>query len=92
MKVPVINIKGKTTGREVELSNKVFGIEPNDHAVYLDVKQFLANQRQGNAKTKERAEIKGSTRKIKKQKGKKLIFFGAAYSSRAWSTTRAYLR
>ena len=69
MKVPVINIKGKTTGREVELSNKVFGIEPNDHAVYLDVKQFLANQRQGNAKTKERAEIKGSTRKIKKQKG-----------------------
>ena len=51
MKVPVINIKGKTTGREVELSNKVFGIEPNDHAVYLDVKQFLANQRQGNAKT-----------------------------------------
>ena len=69
MKVPVINIKGKTTGREVELSNKVFGIEPNDHAVYLDVRQFLANQRQGNAKTKERAEIKGSTRKIKKQKG-----------------------
>ena len=69
MKVPVINIKGKTTGREVELSNKVFGIEPNDHAVYLDVKQFLANQRQVNAKTKERAEIKGSTRKIKKQKG-----------------------
>ena len=69
MKVPVINIKGKTTGREVELSNKVFGIEPNDHAVYLDVKQFLSNQRQGNAKTKERAEIKGSTRKIKKQKG-----------------------
>ena len=69
MKVPVINIKGKTTGREVELSNKVFGIEPNDHAVYLDVKQFLANQRQGNAKTKERAELKGSTRKIKKQKG-----------------------
>ena len=69
MKVPVINIKGKTTGREVELSNKVFGIEPNDHAVYLDVKQFLAHQRQGTAKTKERAEIKGSTRKIKKQKG-----------------------
>ena len=69
MKVPVINIKGKTTGREVELSKKIFGIDPNDHAVYLDVKQYLANQRQGNAKTKERAEIKGSTRKIKKQKG-----------------------
>ena len=69
MKVPVINIKGKTTGRELELSNKVFGIDPSDHAVYLDVKQFLANQRQGNAKTKERGEIKGSTRKIKKQKG-----------------------
>ena len=69
MKVPVINIKGKTTGREIELSKKIFGIDPNDHAVYLDVKQYLANQRQGNAKTKERAEIKGSTRKIKKQKG-----------------------
>ena len=69
MKIPVINIKGKTTGREIELSNKIFGVDPNDHAVYLDVKQYLANQRQGNAKTKERAEIKGSTRKIKKQKG-----------------------
>ena len=69
MKVPVINIKGKTTGREIELSKKIFGVDPNDHAVYLDVKQYLANQRQGNAKTKERAEIKGSTRKIKKQKG-----------------------
>ena len=69
MKVPVINIKGKTTGREIELSNKIFGVDPNNHAVYLDVKQYLANQRQGNSKTKERAEIKGSTRKIKKQKG-----------------------
>ena len=69
MKVPVINIKGKTTGREIELSKKIFGVDPSDHAVYLDVKQYLANQRQGNAKTKERAEIKGSTRKIKKQKG-----------------------
>jgi large subunit ribosomal protein L4 len=69
MKVPVINIKGKTTGREIELSKKIFDVDPNDHAVYLDVKQYLANQRQGNAKTKERAEIKGSTRKIKKQKG-----------------------
>ena len=69
MKVPVINIKGKTTGREIELSKKIFDVDPNDHAVYLDIKQYLANQRQGNAKTKERAEIKGSTRKIKKQKG-----------------------
>ena len=69
MKVSVLNIKGKNTGREVELSKKVFQIEASEHAVYLDVKQYLANQRQGNAKTKERAEIKGSTRKIKKQKG-----------------------
>lgn len=69
MKVSVLNIKGKDTGREVELSKKVFQIEASEHAVYLDVKQYLANQRQGNAKTKERAEIKGSTRKIKKQKG-----------------------
>ena len=57
MKIPVINIKGKATGREIELSKKVFGVDPSDHAVYLDVKQYLANQRQGNANTKERAEI-----------------------------------
>ena len=69
MKVSVLNIKGKETGREIELSKKVFEIESSENAVYLDVKQYLANQRQGNAKTKERAEIKGSTRKIKKQKG-----------------------
>lgn len=69
MKVSVLNIKGKDTGREIELSKKVFEIDTSEHAVYLDVKQYLANQRQGNAKTKERAEIKGSTRKIKKQKG-----------------------
>ena len=69
MKASVLDIKGKETGRKVELSKKVFEVEPSDHAVYLDVKQYLANQRQGNAKTKERAEIKGSTRKIKKQKG-----------------------
>lgn len=69
MKVSVLNIKGKDTGREIELSKKVFEIDESEHAVYLDVKQYLANQRQGNAKTKERAEIKGSTRKIKKQKG-----------------------
>ncbi|WGH75430.1 50S ribosomal protein L4 [Tenacibaculum tangerinum] len=69
MKVAVLDITGKDTGRKVELSSEVFGIEPNDHAIYLDVKQYLANQRQGTHKSKERAEIAGSTRKIKKQKG-----------------------
>ena len=69
MKVSVLDIHGKDTGRKVELSDAVFGIEPNNHAVYLDVKQFLANKRQGTHKSKERAEIAGSTRKIKKQKG-----------------------
>ena len=69
MKVAVLDITGKDTGRKVELSNEVFAIEPNDHAIYLDVKQYLANQRQGTHKAKERAEITGSTRKIKKQKG-----------------------
>ena len=69
MKVAVLDITGKDTGRKVELSSDVFGVEPNDHAIYLDVKQYLANQRQGTHKSKERAEIAGSTRKIKKQKG-----------------------
>ena len=69
MKVAVLDINGKDTGRKAELSNDVFAIEPNNHAVYLDVKQYLANQRQGTHKSKERAEISGSTRKIKKQKG-----------------------
>lgn len=69
MKVAVLDINGKETGREVNLSKDVFAIEPNNHAVYLDVKQYLANQRQGTHKAKERAEIVGSTRKIKKQKG-----------------------
>lgn len=69
MKVSVLDIQGKDTGRKVELSDAVFGIEPNKHAVYLDVKQYLANKRQGTHKAKERAEIAGSTRKIKKQKG-----------------------
>ena len=69
MEVAVLDITGKDTGRKVELSKDVFGIEPNDHAIYLDVKQYLANQRQGTHKSKERAEIAGSTRKIKKQKG-----------------------
>jgi large subunit ribosomal protein L4 len=69
MKVAVLDINGKDTGRKVDLSADVFAIEPNNHAVYLDVKQYLANQRQGTHKAKERAEISGSTRKIKKQKG-----------------------
>lgn len=69
MEVKVLNINGKETGRTITLSDSVFGIEPNKHAVYLDVKQYLANQRQGTHKAKERAEVTGSTRKIKKQKG-----------------------
>ena len=69
MKVAVVDINGKKTGRNVELSDAIFAIEPNDHAIYLDVKQHLANKRQGTHKAKERADITGSTRKIKKQKG-----------------------
>ena len=69
MKVAVVDIQGKDTGRKVELSKDVFGIEPNNHAIYLDVKSHLANKRQGTHKAKERGEIVGSTRKIKKQKG-----------------------
>lgn len=69
MEVKVLDINGKETGRTVQLSDSVFAIEPNKHAIYLDVKQFLANQRQGTHKAKERNEIAGSTRKVKKQKG-----------------------
>ena len=69
MKVAVVDIQGKDTGRKVELSSDVFGIDPNNHAIYLDVKSHLANKRQGTHKAKERGEIVGSTRKIKKQKG-----------------------
>ena len=69
MEAVVLDIKGKDTGRKVSLTDAIYTIEPNDHAVYLDVKQYLANQRQGTHKSKERAEITGSTRKIKKQKG-----------------------
>ena len=69
MKVVVLDVNGKDTGRKVELSKDVFGIEPNTHAIYLDVKQYLAHQRQGTHKAKERAEIAGSTRELKKQKG-----------------------
>ena len=69
MELAIHNIKGKDTGRKAKLSNNIFAVEPNDHAIYLDVKQYLANNRKGLHKSKERAEIKGSTRKIKKQKG-----------------------
>ena len=69
MEVSVFNIKGEDTGRKLTLSDNVFGIEPKDHAIYLDVKQYLAAQRQGTAKSKERSEVSGSTRKLGRQKG-----------------------
>ena len=69
MELSVYNIQGQDTGKKVALNSAVFGVEPNDHAIYLDVKQFLANQRQGTHKSKERSEISGSTRKLHKQKG-----------------------
>ena len=69
MEVSVLNINGQETGRKVTLNEAIFGIEPNDHVLYLDVKQYLANQRQGTAKSKERSEITGSTRKLIRQKG-----------------------
>ena len=69
MEISVLKNSGEDTGRKVNLSEDIFGIEPNDHAIYLDVKQFLANQRQGTHKSKERGEIAGSTKKIKRQKG-----------------------
>ncbi|MBX0333559.1 50S ribosomal protein L4 [Pontibacter sp. HSC-14F20] len=69
MELSVLNIKGEDTGRKVTLSDAVFGATPNEHAMYLDVKQYLANQRQGTHKSKERNEVAGSTKKIKKQKG-----------------------
>ena len=69
MELKVYDIKGKETGRTVKLSEEIFGIEPNDHAIYLAVKQYMANRRQGTHKAKERGEVKGSTRKIKRQKG-----------------------
>jgi large subunit ribosomal protein L4 len=69
MEISVLNIQGKDTGKKVNLQDTIFGIEPNDHAIYLDVKQYLANQRQGTSKSKEKSEVSGSTRKLKKQKG-----------------------
>lgn len=69
MEVKVLNIEGKETGRVVTLSDSIFGIAPNDHAIWLDTKQYLANNRQGTSKSKHRGEISGSTRKLKRQKG-----------------------
>lgn len=69
MEANILNTSGKETGKKVKLSDKIFGIDPNDHAIYLDVKQYLANQRQGTHKSKERAEIHRTTKKLKRQKG-----------------------
>ena len=69
MKVSVLNKNGQDTGKQVTLNDSIFAIEPNDHAIYLDVKQYLADQRQGTAKAKERSEMSGSTRKLGRQKG-----------------------
>ena len=69
MELAILNTEGKETGRKVSLDDSIFGIKPNDHAIYLDTKQFLANQRQGTHKSKQRGEVAGSTRKIKRQKG-----------------------
>jgi large subunit ribosomal protein L4 len=76
MELAVIDIKGKVTSKKVKLSKDVFGVEPNEHAIYLDVKQFLANQRQGTSKARERSEVRGSRRKIRKQKGSGGARFG----------------
>lgn len=80
MKLKVVNNQGAETGKEVTLDKAVFGVEPNDHAIYLDVKQYLANQRQGTHKTKDKSEIKASTRKLKKQKGTGTARAGSAKS------------
>ncbi|MFO7755970.1 MAG: 50S ribosomal protein L4 [Bacteroidales bacterium] len=76
MEIAVFDIEGKDTGRKISLDNSIFDIEPNDHAIYLDTKQYMANVRQGTHKTKERSEITGSTRKIKRQKGTGTARFG----------------
>lgn len=80
MKLKVVNNQGAETGKELSLDKAIFGIEPNDHAIYLDVKQYLANQRQGTHKTKDKSEIKASTRKLKKQKGTGTARAGSAKS------------
>ena len=69
MELAIYNIKGEDTGRKAVLNDEIFAIDPNEHAIYLDVKQYLANRRQGTHKSKERSEVSGSTRKLHKQKG-----------------------
>ena len=76
MELDVMNISGKSTGKKVKLNKEIFGIEPNDHAIYLDVKQLTNRKRQGTSKTKERSEIRGSRKKIKRQKGTGTARFG----------------
>ncbi len=76
MELDVVNITGESTGKKVKLNKEIFGIEPNDHAIYLDVKQIMAHKRQGTSKTKERSEIRGSRKKIKRQKGTGTARFG----------------
>jgi len=76
MELDVMNISGKSTGKKIKLSKEIFGIEPNDHAIYLDVKQIMNNKRQGTHKSKERSEIRGSRKKIKRQKGTGTARFG----------------
>ncbi|MBO6518250.1 MAG: 50S ribosomal protein L4 [Bacteroidia bacterium] len=80
MKLKVVNNQGSETGKELSLDKSIFGVEPNDHAIYLDVKQYLANQRQGTHKTKDKSEIKASTRKLKRQKGTGTARAGSAKS------------
>jgi len=76
MELDILNISGESTGKKVKLNKEIFGIEPNDHAIYLDVKQIMNNNRQGTHKTKERGEIRGSRKKIKRQKGTGTARFG----------------
>jgi len=80
MELNVLNIEGKETGRKINLTEDIFGIEPNDHAIYLDVRQYMANQRQGTHKSKERAEVSGTTKKLKRQKGTGTARMGSAKS------------
>ncbi len=90
MELSVYNIEGTETGRKVTLNDEIFGIEPNDHAIYLDVKQYLANQRQGTSKSKERGEVAGSTKKIKRQKGTGTARAGAITSPTIVGGGRAF--
>lgn len=90
MNIAILNIKGEDTGRKAKLNDKVFKVEPNDHAIYLDVKQYLANQRQGTHKSKERAEITGSTKKVKRQKGTGTARMGSVKSPMLRGGGRAF--